>query len=872
MCSFGSLQGVIGFCEMQKLLEDLLSGMRKGLTDPAISSHALPLSPSNRVLLSFYTRFKTLRGCIKSTTTGAFKLFLAVAKELFDLRPPAGMQLAKQATIHRRFERLFEDRKDGGITWTPNIRSELNIDVFFEEIPVLITTAATTTTAPAQAALDSPLEDPIPVDNGSEPFDVYDDSISEPIQPTTVRRNLGENVLQEIPVNTTEAPSFALRPRSASGNKLLGTLIGFSVDDDNKENINRAQKRKISALQTKVDREREASASKDKKIKSLEIEVQRNKQKLRTQGRVYQDLIESSQNGSIAVNGSALATTSQPPQRVATQRVVSRLHPMQQQMQELEQKFNQLTRENMSLQQENSRLKSALERKNSAMSAHRKKLKSAKDNYRYNKKKKLEHKGQLEETRNPQTIGPDGSYKPEVRDLFCRLVTQFNVSLASAGTVVGAAVETFCKPTKVVRLPSATTASRITHEKGHEAHAIIALRSAKAIIAGQKFGLSHDGTGMKGQDILSVALLIPNAEGETTTHHLGNRRVCNKTSATAVATFQKLLDQLNICLRRLQEAGIEGYEHVSFSLEDVVLFVSDHAAAAMSGVEKEVNKRVKYGSSQPQQTAGAGGNLLESSSAAGTNTTQDATQEETHALNDAQPQYFAIYLGCSQHKYDNIMKYGANMMHQVGWTNISEKNVEFEQPLGCVSMPNKYNVAVGDELEDPVDKGINSGAIRLIVLCSLAWCCPPSHIDKNNDRDIFKAFVTVHLKDPVHKNAATALLSLQEVAKARFHDRFKWAAALYYGKDLILKFLNHLTEARGGESKLGNMQKNIINGFNDEATMAELAVMAVMWFHWCLPSLDLKGVIKDEGWNALGAEKVRDGNREIATHSTPKMK
>jgi hypothetical protein len=38
------------------------------------------------------------------------------------------------------------------------------------------------------------------------------------------------------------------------------------------------------------------------------------------------------------------------------------------------------------------------------------------------------------------------------------------------------------------------------------------------------------------------------------------------------------------------------------------------------------------------------------------------------------------------------------------------------------------------------------------------------------------------------KDAATALLSLQEVNKARFHDRFKWAAALYYGKELILKF------------------------------------------------------------------------------------
>lgn len=115
-------------------------------------------------------------------------------------------------------------------------------------------------------------------------------------------------------------------------------------------------------LENKFHHERKESALKDRKIGKLEATIQHKEQQQRAQTRVLLDL-NSSQGGSNAINESVLGRNSQQHPREPTQRISSRLNPIANQVEELQQQLHQRDADCLRMQREITRLRSELEKR-----------------------------------------------------------------------------------------------------------------------------------------------------------------------------------------------------------------------------------------------------------------------------------------------------------------------------------------------------------------------------------------------------------------------------------------------------------------------------------------------------------------------------
>ena len=130
-----------------------------------------------------------------------------------------------------------------------------------------------------------------------------------------------------------------------------------------------------------------------------------------------------------------------------------------------------------------------------------------------------------------------------------------------------------------------------------------------------------------------------------------------------------------------------------------------------------------------------------------------------------------VFLGCSNHKYDNALKAACKAMHSV-WDDLIAANPELKAPVPLPTLKDLTKADNADLVDAP------NGAERLIVYLSLAFYNPSA--DKQTDKSTFEAC----LRDagPEFAEIANMLLAVEEVGEARFHEKYKCAAGFLLGR------------------------------------------------------------------------------------------
>ena len=118
---------------MGELTEKLLPRLRLTLKNPMQPIDALPLSPSNQLIVAVFCSFRELHGGFRSRDGRSQRIFFEIAKKVFDLNPVAGHRFVTSLTLGTRLEYLVRIRnKKGGTKWS-KIKNNDHSSIFYEE-------------------------------------------------------------------------------------------------------------------------------------------------------------------------------------------------------------------------------------------------------------------------------------------------------------------------------------------------------------------------------------------------------------------------------------------------------------------------------------------------------------------------------------------------------------------------------------------------------------------------------------------------------------------------------------------------------------------------------------------------------------------